>query len=72
MKQAIQLEIQWSEPCTAQPSPYYSLEMRTASALSRLMHSIVFSAKAVLCVVFAIVCVAFAFGLMFFAAIIGG
>lgn len=65
MKQATQLEIQWPEPCTVQPSAIDSLEIRAAKALSRMMPSIVLAAKATLCV-------AFAFGIMFVAAIIGG
>ena len=65
MKQAIQLEIQWPEAPAAEPTAIDRLEMAAAGKLRSLIPAITLFAQAV-------ACVAFAFGIMFFAALIGG
>lgn len=65
MKQATQLEIQWPEARTVEPSAVDRLEIRAARALSRAIPLIKLFAQATLCV-------AFAFGIIFLAAIIQG
>ena len=65
MKQAIQLEIQWTEARTMQPSVVDRLEIAAARAISRALPMIRLFACATLCV-------AFAFAIIFIAAIIQG
>ena len=65
MKQATQLEIQWQDAPAVEPSAIGRLEIGAARALSRALPLIILFARATLCVLFG-------FGLMFFAAIIGG